>query len=722
MLLATSSGGVESSAMTQAGHPSRYAEQVITLIAMDANDQKAVAVKLRLAWKPTAIVTDEPLTFDLDPKADPRLTEMLRSQLWLSALAAGMILQQPWITAHWTVSEVPFIEGPAVGGGLGLGLIATATDTLLPQDTTIMGSLYPNGGIGPVSHITQRIEVAAAAGIKRLVLSNLQRFEVSKAGSFLNIQNFAKTHGIACTFVDHLSEATEQVLHRTFPSIPETQKSLRYEGPLFTYLDSQCRKELDRLQVGKTLWPRKPEQLSLLQERDRELWGEVFKNYDLGLDAYRAGLVYVTHKRFQKANSLLNAISAPSVEPDKYDFKEDLSRATLLRQKIAAHIDKPSIDQNELHAALMLAEESAWLYEINAQLEGSQILVRQAFGPRSHATKEQKRLAANRLGPAIHQAEYLLKNLEFYSELYTFSQPKRLLPVVNRATSWLAQLTPTFLASAEFLSQGLQLHSNEFRETLLFDPRLATLGRVLRDAHAAWEQQIERKISQQRTQPVISTMEVGFVPGAGYAPPTPPVPPPIVQNIGAAQRPLNWVNDFCEVAMLEQKYLGPGGVFEPHSLEWKSCNRAAVQSMLQVADVDARQGIAFAERIGMDSSALILIYENASFLRNAGDDLDKLEALKQFWRCSLLGNFCWQIITNPRIPAPPSAVTPLIVNAQPSDSLATVSPQMPLSSTTNAAPSSVTVPSEIIDPVLMRPSSVRALPISLEELDRLPEP
>lgn len=687
---------------------------------MDATGQKASMVGVRLAWKPT-LTPSEPLVFDFDPKADRRAVEMLRSQLWISSLTAALVWQQPWLAGHWVISSVPLIDGPPVGAALGVGLLAIAANVPFPSDTTILGSLYPDGAIGPVPHILVRIEAAAAAGIKRIIVPNLQRFEVSAAGSFLNVQDYAKSKGMECTFVDHMVQATETVLKRSLPDPPVMHSTTHYEGPLFAYLDSRSHKELATLQELARAWPRKPEQLAQRPAMERELWQQVFKNYDSALDAFQAGLLYVTHERLRKTNALLKAISAPPANGTSYDFKAHNIRATELRQRIAAHIDKPATDQNELQSALVLVEESDWLYSISARLEGAQILARQAFGPRSHATVTQKELSATLLTTAIYEADYLIQELDFYPELYRSINEKHP-QIVNNRASWFPQLTPSFLAAAEFLNQGLRQHATEYRETLLFDPKLATHGRMLRDAHTIWEQQLERAAQKQAsiqtaTEPQ-KTVDVAFVPGSAYAPPTSPVPPPVVQNLSDTRRTLNWVNEFCEVAILEQKYLGPGGVFEPTSLEWKNSNRAALQGLLQRADLDARQGIAFVEKIGIDPAILILIYERATFLRNTGEDLDKLDALRHFWRCSLLGNFCWQLINNTRIPVPPTPAP------APTDVItATANPAAPAPAPVTVAPPPISILSPAIyEPLEARPTAVSALPVSLDELDQLPAP
>ena len=669
-------------------------EQSIRFVVMDPRGLKAVCSSVRLSWEPKPGLSEEPLVFDFDLKAAPQLKETWRSQLWISSLIVASGWQQPWQSAHWTLKEISFIDGAPMGAALAIGLIATAANVPFPQDATILGSLNPDGALGPVSNICKRIEAAKSAGLKRLFISNLQRFDVTPEGSIINVQNFAQKLGIEVLFVDHLIEATERMLHQRLPDPPQFMSDLHYSKSLFDFLDQNCRKEMGLIQEGSKSWPRKPELLAKFTPEKRELWQRLFIEYDSALDAYQAGLLYVSHKRFQKSNSWLKALANLSKSIETYDFKGQNIRATELRLKAAKQMDHPLIDHNDLQSGLNLAEENDWIYEITAPLEGAQILAHQAFGPRSEATPPQKKLSAFLLTNAISRADYLLEKLDFYSELHHLIQQQQPPPGARRVSVQFPQLMPVFLAASEDLAQGLRLHSRESLDLLLFDPRIATHARVLQDARLFFEEQNDRKEKEEflriaLTQPPRPAF-VGFSPGSLYTPPTPPVPPPTLQKLSETARTLKWVNDFCEVSMLQQKYLGSGGDFESSSQVWKKRNHARLQRMLQNADITARQGIAFAEKAGVDPSILLLIYERASFLRETNQESDQLEALRHFWRCGLLGNLCIQLS------APAEVAKPVeVIQAPPVARDSTLLAQQPLRSPLNP-PALLSVPEETL--------------------------
>jgi hypothetical protein len=106
---------------------------------------------------------------------------------------------------------------------------------------------------------------------------------------------------------------------------------------------------------------------------------------------------------------------------------------------------------------------------------------------------------------------------------------------------------------------------------------------------------------------------------------------------------LIWVNHDCEIATLDEKYLRLGGAVDPVTHEWKIKDRAKLDALLQMAEIGARRGIMFASKTGVNSSVLAMIYEKAAHQRTRGSDASSLDALRNFWRCALLGNMCWQL-------------------------------------------------------------------------------
>jgi hypothetical protein len=95
-------------------------------------------------------------------------------------------------------------------------------------------------------------------------------------------------------------------------------------------------------------------------------------------------------------------------------------------------------------------------------------------------------------------------------------------------------------------------------------------------------------------------------------------------------------------------------------------DRAKLDALLQMAEIGARHGIAFAQKAEIDPSVLAMIYEKAAQQRAQNDDAAALDSLRNYWRCALLGNVCWQLAHTPKAqPVDLSSLPPGAVNTKP---------------------------------------------------------
>jgi hypothetical protein len=681
------SGSESPQLLTKSFHP---ASQKIPLIMYQPDSGKMTLDWVKLRWDNMAASNDknDTLLFQFDHQGEDILFNSFRSELWISALASGIAWQQPWLAAKWTVTEVPTGDVSGNGAALGIALIATASRTLYPQNTVVLGRLNPDGSLGQVPHMSSRVEAAAAAGIKRILIPNLQRFEITPEGEIFNIPALAAKLGMECILVDDLIEATEVLLNKKLPPAAGLEASPRYSSGLFEILEAKVRIELEQLNVRNKSWPRSAAQLGALPLPEQTQWLRIFRNYDTGLDAYHAGQLYTARQLLRQAHAGLDGLTEIKNAGQKFDYAAFDARANAIRGKMVDRLNQPSIDKNELQSALVLAEESDWISRLNARIQGAQIIARQAFDPRSDATPQQQLVAQNLLISTVKGGEYQMEDKSFYPDLYQLMASQDEVSVYNRASILWPQLLPAQLGKAEYFILGLKSRANELGGSLLFDAQLSSFVHGLKDSQMAWEQR-GRDMTRLARKEQPRVLKVGFIPGAGYSTPKPPVPPLPVNSLSDAVRCLSWVNEYCEVAILEQKYLYLDGTFDTNSSQWKVRNRIALENMLQFADLGARRGIAFAESVGADSSVLKVIYETGSNYRASEDNNIRLEALRQYWRCALLGSMCWQLSFSPRATLQPADTAPA---PKPSATPETPKPAPgPVSSVSNT-PESVTPP------------------------------
>ncbi len=70
-------------------------------------------------------------------------------------------------------------------------MIATSARRPYPPKTVVIGSLNPDGSLGPVSHLIDRMNAAAAAGMTRVIIPSVQRFDTDASGQVINMVRHA---------------------------------------------------------------------------------------------------------------------------------------------------------------------------------------------------------------------------------------------------------------------------------------------------------------------------------------------------------------------------------------------------------------------------------------------------------------------------------------------------------------------------------------------------
>jgi hypothetical protein len=631
-------------------------EQPIPLATLSPDGKTALCVDVRLHWSPEQNVAanDDSTSFALDIPADSPGAAIFTAQLWNASLASAMAWQQPWQGARWKVLDTPATDGTGIDAALAVGMIATSARRPYPKSTLVIGSLKPDGTLGAVTRLADRLDAAAAAGISRVIIPGVQRFDVDDSGAVMNMVRHADDLHLTCVPVDNLVQATETAMNDPLPEVAVNAATPKYSNDVANYIDDFAHREQEEMSSDMAFAPREAD-LGKYPSHQAALWKLVYADSDAAQQAYRAGQVYAAYRLFVRANGRMHGLNALIGEnATAFDVRQALADSDDLRRQLHDIMTPPTIDRNELESAVLVAEMADWAYDVAAEIEGAQLVTKQAFSQRSDATQAEKDRARQTILFANEEAKYLLKEEDFFTGLlpHVAANP---IPVEENAAHLLPQLIPAQLATAEVFTDGIRPRANDLRDGLLFDPRLVAYINVLRETKNAWDAR-QRKKELDTAAPVAvpadgatklnasATSNVGFDPGNTYAPPhtvlVPTTPQKKLSDVAAC---LVWVNNDCEISALDEKYLQLGGTVDPVTHEWHMKDRAKLDALLQMADVGARQGIAFAEKAEIDTSVLDMIYEKASQLRIENDEASALDALRNYWRCALLGNMCWQL-------------------------------------------------------------------------------
>lgn len=672
-------------------------EQPIPLVYLDPDGKTAHCTPVKIHWAPNAKVgpNDDSTSFTIDLPAENPAAPMFTAQLWNASLASALAWQQPWQGASWQILQVPATDGTGIDAGLAVGMISTSARRPYPDKTAVIGSLNPDGSLGPVSKLVERLNAAAAAGVNRVIIPNVQRFDTDATGQVVNLVRHAVELKMECLPVDTLIEATETAMNDPLPPRDPSPSAPHYSNDVTSYIDDFARREQNDVALNMKYAPAEADlaRYPARQATQAALWKSAYADYAAGQQSYRAGQVYVAWRLFCRANATMTAVNTlVSQGRASFDVKAALEESETLHNNLHALMNPPAIDKGELESAVLVAEMADWAYDINAMLEGAQLVTKQTFSARSDATEADKDRAREAILIAIQQAKRLIEQAPFYNGLLPRIAKGSTLPVEENASRLLPQLVPAQLATARIFSDGIRARAEDLRVGLLFDPRLVAYINVLKQSKADWDSRLRKKEqdaaaadaaasaaaataaaaaaaahpstnTNQVATPVKPGSEteanVAFDPGQSYSPPHASVSPTQqTRKLSDVALCLIWVNNDCEIATLDEKYLRLNGIIDPATHEWHVRDRPKLDALLQSAEAGARQGIAFAEKAEIDTAVLGMIYERAAHLRIQSDDASALEALRQYWRVALLGNMCWQLAHTRK--AQPVDLTPVV--------------------------------------------------------------
>lgn len=110
------------------------------------------------------------------------------------------------------------IDGPSAGGLTTIGVLAAILDDEVRADTAMTGTINPDGSIGPVGGIPQKLEGAAEAGKTLVLVPGSQRFDTDlKTGQSVDLVAFGERLGLKVQPVTTVYEAYEILTGSSLP-------------------------------------------------------------------------------------------------------------------------------------------------------------------------------------------------------------------------------------------------------------------------------------------------------------------------------------------------------------------------------------------------------------------------------------------------------------------------------------------------------------------------
>ena len=99
------------------------------------------------------------------------------------------------------------IDGPSAGAILTVGSLAALLDDALDPTVTMTGTISPDGTIGPVGGVVEKIKAAAAAGFTTVLVPSGSRMQNQPDGTVKDVVDLGRGIGVAVVPVQDITEA-----------------------------------------------------------------------------------------------------------------------------------------------------------------------------------------------------------------------------------------------------------------------------------------------------------------------------------------------------------------------------------------------------------------------------------------------------------------------------------------------------------------------------------
>ena len=141
-----------------------------------------------------------------------------KAAFWMAAITASETLGIP-LTAHeFQMIVRGFVDGPSAGMLKTATLLALMTGKPIRGDTTMTGTINPDGTAGPVSGIPQKLQGAKGKGKTRFGYPiGKRQAKDMKTGKLVDMQAFARDEGVEAREIKDLWEAYEFLTGATLP-------------------------------------------------------------------------------------------------------------------------------------------------------------------------------------------------------------------------------------------------------------------------------------------------------------------------------------------------------------------------------------------------------------------------------------------------------------------------------------------------------------------------
>jgi uncharacterized protein len=502
------------------------------------------------------------------------------------------------------------IDGPSAGGLMTVGVLAALRGAHIKDDATMTGTINPDGTIGPVGGIPHKIEGAAKAGKKMVLVPIGQRYDMDEnTKQQVDLVEVGRKNGVDVREVGTVFEAYQQLTGDTLPE-PSTGAG----SPAFP------QQAADRLRAGALnllgTYQKERAQVEGLSEDARTPFNDYIQYADdqaAKVDqSLKQGLFAVAYDQAYTAAGTMRQVNSSGTLLERY-IRDGLPGALSQLEASRSVLTQLEAEVNSLQAKkIATASDAVTVFDAYSEIAigtGKVLLANQIYND----------LAQN---GSSYDEDTIFTQIFEASRLYTEAGDSVQLAedASDIGLGFGKSKAPT-QEQIQQVAKNMQLTADANLttfESIFVEPAAESVGMSASAFRAALaNKEPLYNLAKASDQGISVLMDVvGGEDRAGAL------------VFGHSQ------TKYTLASMLVAKYYSLGAELDDN-LDITSYDRTkALGEMLEFADKRARELIGQAgDEVPMRA---LYYFENAQQLRQSGDPTDKLNALSYYWQASLL--------------------------------------------------------------------------------------
>jgi hypothetical protein len=242
---------------------------------------KVIDLELNVSRKPN----NHPLLVAVAEDRPSGVGEQFRAALWSAASTVTLERGDPLRGYKLELTAPNLIDGPSAGAMITFGVMSALDGRPMSNDFVFTGTILPNGSVGYVGGVVQKIEAAKAAGKKRVFVPAYYRAEKDlNTGEMVDLKEECKSLNLQFIPVANIREA--YALINNVKEAPGDPPSLDLPDKVEDMLSTLYKRELkDTEALYGSLTPEEQDTIT----NTRILKFMILDSMELADQAYRAG-------------------------------------------------------------------------------------------------------------------------------------------------------------------------------------------------------------------------------------------------------------------------------------------------------------------------------------------------------------------------------------------------------------------------------------------------